>query len=473
MQSLIKEIQIPGLTPQRALSALRGARPTYTPCFLLESATPDNKQGQYSYLGINPFHTYQSSGENPLPALKKLIHKFWPKSKSSLSTINDPKKTTDLKTYRPKDLQTQKNLPFTSGPVGYFSYEMLHHLESVPHAKLNDLNMADAYFLFFDTVIVFDHSNTKTYISLTRCSNKAEAEMKAALLIDQLSSEILGDQKTIAAEQSLVSLTPNMSRKHFEDIVKKSKDYIRDGDTYQVNLSQRFSTSFTLDPFELYQALAAINPSPFGGFIDFGDMQIVSSSPERLLQLAGRQVQTRPIAGTSTPDKQHELRLSEKDRAEHIMLVDLERNDLGRICEYGTVRVNELMTCEHYSHVSHIVSNIKGILQEGKNWSDVVTACFPGGTITGTPKVRTMEIISELEPTARGAYTGSMGFIDYRGGMDLNIIIRSLIIQDQKAHFQVGAGIVADSDPGAEYEETLHKGQALRLALEKCYGLSS
>ncbi|MFH1429349.1 MAG: anthranilate synthase component I family protein [Candidatus Margulisiibacteriota bacterium] len=256
-------------------------------------------------------------------------------------------------------------------------------------------------------------------------------------------------------------------------MVEKSKDYIRAGDTYQVNVSQRFSTPFDGDPFRLYQILTEINPSPFGGYLDFGDLQIVSCSPERLLELRGQKVETRPIAGTSTPDKHGELHLSEKDRAEHIMLVDLERNDLGRICEYGSVKVNELMTIEPYSHVSHIVSNVQGKLCADKNWRDVVSACFPGGTITGTPKVRTMEIISELEPTARGAYTGSMGYVDYRGDMDLNIIIRSFIIKDRQAYFQVGAGVVADSVPAAEYEETLHKAEALRLALETYYAVPS
>ena len=256
-----------------------------------------------------------------------------------------------------------------------------------------------------------------------------------------------------------------MTPSDFLSIVQRAKDYIKAGDTYQVNLSQRFTTPFTGDPFQLYETLTEINPSPFGGFLDFGDLQIVSCSPERLLELRGREVQTRPIAGTGTVEQGHSLHLSEKDRAEHIMLVDLERNDLGRICEYGSVQVNELMTVEPYSHVSHIVSNVRGLLKKGLSWSDVLKACFPGGTITGTPKVRTMEIISELEPTARGPYTGSMGYINSNGDMDLNIIIRSFVIKDNIAYLQVGAGIVADSDPQKEYEETMHKAEALRLAI--------
>jgi anthranilate/para-aminobenzoate synthase component I len=271
-----------------------------------------------------------------------------------------------------------------------------------------------------------------------------------------------------------IELTPNLTQTAFEEMVRQCKEYIMAGDIYQANLSQRLSAAIsTLDPLRLYAILREINPSPFAAFLDFGDVQMVGSSPERLVSLREGVAETRPIAGTrkrgtSNEEMQElsaELLMNEKERAEHIMLLDLERNDLGRVCDYGTVDINELMVVEEYSHVIHIVSNIRGSMSKGKDCFDLVRAMFPGGTITGVPKVRCMEIIDELEPVARGPYTGSLGYISNAGDMDLNIIIRTLVIKDGMAHIQVGAGIVADSDPTREYFETLQKAEALRKAL--------
>ncbi len=257
-------------------------------------------------------------------------------------------------------------------------------------------------------------------------------------------------------------------------MVEKAKEYIKSGDIYQANLSQRFEVEAKdINVFLLYQRLRKINPSPFACFFDFPDVKIVSSSPERLIKLYGRIIETRPIAGTRPRGKdgiddkemEKELILNEKERAEHIMLVDLERNDIGRVCEYGSVKVDEFMVLERYSHVIHIVSNIKGRLQKGQDAFDCIRACFPGGTITGVPKVRCMEIIDELEKHRRGPYTGSAGYISFNGDMDLNILIRTFVLKNNNLYFHVGGGIVADSVPEMEYQETLHKAEALFQAI--------
>jgi anthranilate/para-aminobenzoate synthase component I len=266
-----------------------------------------------------------------------------------------------------------------------------------------------------------------------------------------------------------------MGKTEYMNIVRKAKEYIRAGDIFQANLSQRVSSKIgDADPWHIYKILSNINPSPFAAYMDMGDYFIASSSPERLVKVSGNEVETRPIAGTrprgadAEGDKlmRNDLLLNEKERAEHLMLIDLERNDLGKISDYSTVKVDELMITEEYSHVIHIVSNIKGTLAEGKDCFDAIRATFPGGTITGVPKVRCMEIIDELEPVTRGPYTGSLGYIDFNGDMDLNIIIRTFVIKDGKAYVQAGAGIVADSDPEREYYETLKKAEALIKTLE-------
>jgi len=272
-----------------------------------------------------------------------------------------------------------------------------------------------------------------------------------------------------------IEVIHEMPKQDYVDIVRKAKEYIAAGDIFQANLSQRVSADIMRkSPWNLYRILRSINPSPFAAYIDCGDYQIVSSSPERLIRIRDRIIETRPIAGTRPRgrDKKEdalmrsELLLNEKERAEHIMLIDLERNDLGRVSAYGTVSVDELMITEDYSHVIHIVSNITGTLAHEKDCFDAIRALFPGGTITGVPKVRCMEIIDELEPLRRGPYTGAIGYVGFSGTMDFNIIIRTFVIKNETAYVQAGAGIVADSEPEREYLETLKKAEALIKALE-------
>jgi aminodeoxychorismate synthase component I len=381
--------------------------------------------------------------------------------------------------------------PFTGGAVGFFSYEFVHQFEKLPRNAQDDLGIPEACFLFVDLVVAFDHIANKVWLIVNpgareqemgfrkpepdqwgRLYDEAVERLKA--FADKLSEK--SDRPTIAGGRAPLRLEPYLTQDRFESMVLRCKEYIAAGDIYQANLSQRFSApAGGFDPLRLYEVLREVNPSPFAAYAEFGDLTIVSSSPERLVRLHGRVADTRPIAGTRRRGRDFdetaaltiELLTNEKERAEHIMLLDLERNDLGKVCSYGTVVVDELMVVEDYSHVIHIVSNVRGELAPGKDGFDLIRAVFPGGTITGVPKVRCMEIIDELEPVARGPYTGSLGYIANTGDLDLNIIIRTFVVKADAAYVQTGAGIVADSDPLREYAETLEKAEGLAKALEK------
>jgi len=360
------------------------------------------------------------------------------------------------------------------GWVGYIGYETGMFFESLSSIKPDDLDLPDCYFMRVTRLFVYDHKTQllKYIISENNTVNKTGYNN----LVKEIDS-ILKNSQTILPEENGAAKPPssthrlraNMTASAYKERVTKAKSYIREGDIYQANLSQRFETDFDGDPFALYQNLQKVNPSPFSGYLKFGDLVLVSSSPERLVKVEGNRIETRPIAGTrprgftSEADQSltRELLLNEKERAEHLMLVDLERNDLGRICEMGSVEVTDLMFLEQYSHVSHIVSNIIGNLKPGTTVKDILKAVFPGGTITGCPKIRCMEIINELEPVKRGPYSGSFGYIGFSRQMDFNIIIRTIVLKSGKAYFHVGAGIVADSDPESEYQETLHKAAAM------------
>lgn len=351
-----------------------------------------------------------------------------------------------------------------------------------------------------DRVVAFDHEEKRTWIIVSPGARDTQlgyrdigqidfnrAYDEAREILQETERRIGGRERkgsppsapSVWRSSPSPSLRYEMSRERYMDIVRKAKEYIAAGDIFQANLSQRISSPIgDREPWEIYKVLRAINPSPFAAYADFGEYQVVSSSPERLVKVTDRTIETRPIAGTRPRGRdgsedeamRSELLLHPKERAEHIMLIDLERNDIGRVSEYGSVAVDELMITEDYSHVIHIVSNVKGILQEGKTCFDVIRAAFPGGTITGVPKVRCMEIIDELEPVVRGPYTGSLGYLGFSGNMDLNIIIRTFTIKDGTAYVQAGAGIVADSDPEREYYETLKKAEALVRTLEAPHG---
>jgi len=370
--------------------------------------------------------------------------------------------------------------------MGYFSYDMGRFFEKLPDETVDDLQVPECYFMFVNKVICFDHFDRTMKIIVTVSpqdySSADEAYSRAVEDIRSILSTIRNNKpgKEIIikdidrALQFKFNPDCNVTKEQFEEMVEKCKEYIRAGDIFQANLSLRLSKETSLDPFFLYKVLRQINPSPYMSFINFEDMNIVSSSPELLVRVNGDLAETRPIAGTRKrgSNREEDLALArelvsnEKERAEHVMLVDLERNDLGRVCRYGTVEVNELMVIEEYSHVMHIVSNVRGRLAEGKNRFDLFKACFPGGTITGAPKIRSMEIIEELEPTRRGPYTGSIGFLGYTGEMEMNIVIRTILMKEGRAYVQAGAGIVADSAPEREYFESMKKAEALLRALE-------
>ncbi len=433
--------------------------------FLLESVEGGERVGRYSFLGARPrlVVTYEGGRvragdrEQPgplLPRLRELLRPYRP--------VRDP------------------GLPrFTGGLVGYLGYDLVRDWERLPHRPPDDLGIPTAELGLYDTVVCFDHVRRRMrVVACAFAEEGAEAAYRAAR---ERIEELLGRlQRPLdlprGAPASLAGpVRSNMTREAFLQGVVRCKQYIRAGDIFQVILSQRFSAPVRgLDPFRLYRAVRVINPSPFLFYLDFPGVRLAGSSPELLVRLEDGQVWMRPIAGTRprgrSPEedlaREAELRASEKERAEHVMLVDLARNDLGRVCRYGTVQATELMVVERYSHVMHMVSTVRGEVAPGRDAFHVLEAVFPHGTVTGAPKVRAMEIIDELEPVARGPYAGAVGYVGFDGAMDTCITIRTLVIKGGVAHVQAGAGIVADSEPEAEYEETVNKAQALLRAVE-------
>jgi para-aminobenzoate synthetase component 1 len=448
--------------------------------FLFESAKGPATIARYSFIGIEPYLSFRVkngeigisfggkktvSSRHPLQRLRELVGGYKQKAAEGLP-------------------------PFQGGAAGMLSYDFVHYFERLPAHAVDDLNIPDAHFFMFDRVIAFDHREKKCWIIVCPAARKtvlgysgidgrSEGHVREAWDdLDRIHQKVLGSGREVPQERRLpgrIEVLHETGKERYMAMVRRAKEYIAAGDIFQANLSLRVAAEIgDRDPWHIYETLRKINPSPFAAFVDFGDYQIASSSPERLVRVMGRKVDTRPIAGTRPRGKntgedeemRSELLLSEKERAEHIMLIDLERNDLGRVSDYGTVAVDELMVTEDYSHVIHIVSNVKGRLAEGKDCFSVIEAAFPGGTITGVPKVRCMEIIDEIEPTRRGPYTGSLGYIGFNGCMDLNIIIRTFLLRKGRAYIQAGAGIVADSDPEREYYESLKKAEALIRTLE-------
>jgi para-aminobenzoate synthetase component 1 len=366
--------------------------------------------------------------------------------------------------------------------VGYLSYDLGHFIERLPSKAVADLQLPECYLGFYDAVAIFDHLEGRAYIASTGFPERGSGwQKRAGLRLEEL-KRMLADAHTLKeleAKQfdqparSKVNLRSNFTHEGYLEAVRKARDYIIAGDIFQVNLSQRFEAEMPLPPYELYQRLRKINPAPFASYLNFDGVAVISASPERFLLLRGDRVETRPIKGTRPRGKDpagdealaRELVNSFKDKAEHVMIVDLERNDIGRVCRFGTVRVSELMALEKYATVFHLTSTVEGRLRPGKNAIDLLKATFPGGSISGAPKVRAMEIIDELEPTRRSVYTGSIGYIGFHGGLDLNIVIRTILVKNGKAYFQVGGAVVYDSDPEAEYVETLDKARALIQAL--------
>jgi len=451
---------------------------TQRPSFLFESGNGRAPMGRYSFFASDPYqvlsgkadrcvrrttHNHEESCPAPFQYLAQLIGNSY--------------------IARPPDVP-----PFFGGAIGYFSYDLVRQFETLPSTALDDFATPDLEFAFFDLVAAIDHELGRLVIMFCPPLDRFLGEPREKLFregCDRLAAleARLSSPTTVGTEHDALgrlTFSPEQQQSSYMDRVRRCQDYIAAGDIYQANLSHRFAvTCAALPPrSELradllaYGRVRTLNPSPFSGLLRFDQTSLISSSPERLIRLDGRRADTRPIAGTRPRGENaaadqllaEELRSNEKECAEHVMLVDLERNDLGRVCDFGSVQVNELMTLEQYSHVSHLVSHVTGILRNSATGFDLLRAVFPGGTITGVPKIRCMEIIEELEPIRRGPYTGSMGYISWSGDLDFNILIRTLVMRNGRGYLQVGAGIVADSEPAHEYEETIHKAQAFLSA---------
>ncbi len=376
--------------------------------------------------------------------------------------------------------------PLIAGAIGYFSYDMVRLIERLPKELRDELGLFDAVLMFYHGLIAFDHVQHRLWVvrnvftegktSLREKYDAAVAEIQRTrkLLEQPVPSE---ERKKSPKKTAAPRVTSNFKKSAYLGVVQKAKEYIRAGDIFQVVISQRFSAKTKAEPFQIYRELRAVNPSPYLFFLQLNEVSVVGSSPEMLVKVQGRDVFYRPIAGTRWRGKdeaedarlEKEMLADEKERAEHIMLVDLGRNDLGRVCDYGTVRVEKLMTVERYSHVMHLVSSLHGKLRPDVDCFDALMACFPAGTVSGAPKVRAMEIIEELEKTRRGIYAGGILYLDFAGNLDSCIALRTMVIKNGVAHIQAGGGIVADSTPVGEYNESVNKSKALLRALEAAH----
>ncbi|MBM6616082.1 aminodeoxychorismate synthase, component I [Bacillus suaedaesalsae] len=433
----------------------------YTHAALLESG----RGGKYSIMGFEPVAIM--NGKN---------NKLHITMNENTTTIEGNPLHEMGKWMEQFQIEQNPELPdFQSGAIGFISYDYARYIEKLPSISEDDLNTPDLYFMIFDEVFIYEHENEALYI--VTCMDEDLGKV-AHHRLNQLKDQWLQADDPNHSEHAQKSiqndLHVSLTDEEFKNAVNKVQEYISQGDIFQVNLSVRQSQKLHVEPIDVYSSLRDINPSPYMAYIHTPDFQIVSGSPELLVKKSGKVLSTRPIAGTRSrgineeEDEKlaKELIENEKERAEHVMLVDLERNDLGKVCKYGTVEVDEFMVIERYSHVMHIVSNVKGELADQYDAYDVIDAVFPGGTITGAPKVRTMEIIEELEPVRRGIYTGSIGWIGYNGDMELNITIRTMMVSNDQAYIQAGAGVVIDSNPSYEYKESLKKAKALWRAKE-------
>ena len=442
--------------------------------FLLESIEGSERWARYSFLGTRPYRIFKSKGsqveilengrgkkftaDRPLDILKKLLAEY-----RSVAVAGVP--------------------PFFGGALGYVAYDAVEQFHNIPLPKKNPLGLPEMFFIFVQTIVAFDNlKHTIKVIDNVRLNpgvDLRQAYRDAAARIGRLVASL--KKKPAQIESRDLGMKPkkrkvrsNLSSKAYKSAVERAKQYIRAGDIIQAVLCQRLETRTRAEPFEIYRALRFINPSPYMFYLELESLRLIGSSPETMVRLTGDTIELRPIAGTrrrgSTSDEEKaleaDLLADPKEKAEHIMLVDLGRNDVGRVAEVGTVEVNELMVIERYSHVIHIVSNVRGKLMPGKSPVDVFVSCFPAGTVSGAPKIRAMQIISELENERRGTYAGAIGYFSFNGNLDTCIVIRTILMQGQNAYIHAGAGIVADSDPESEYRETLNKASAMLRAIE-------
>lgn len=444
----IKEVEI-NFNPLEVYNIFKNEQNT----ILLDSSNKDEVLSKFSFIGINPFKIFESKGRKvfiddievngePFDVLDKLIKEYY-NNESSYS-----------------------NIPLLSGAMGYISYDACRILEDIPNTSAEDFNISYMKFIFYNNIIIFDLVNNKQFITSL---NGKEDEIKYILNIIN-KCEYIKDVKVGEVGNKFIS---NFNKEGYKDSIRKLKQYIVNGDVYIANMTQRFYTETDEDSFEIYKKLRSINKAPFSAFLNFDDFQVISSSPERFIEINNKKVITRPIKGTrprgqnKEEDLKNSLELlnSEKDKAELLMVVDLERNDLSKVCKPHSVKVTELFKLEKYATVFHLVSTVEGELKDNISSVKCIKECFPGGSITGTPKIRAMEIIEELEKLKRNIYTGVIGYFDFRGNADFNIAIRTIVKKDNKAYFGVGGGITYDSNEEDEYNETLDKAKALMRVL--------
>lgn len=466
-----KEIPADLETPLSAFRKIDDNKNSY----LLESVEGGEKIGRYSILGSDPAVIIEAKG-NRLSIKEKGREK-------KLLNVRDPIDEIESFMKQFKYVKLSYLPRFCGGLVGYIGYDIIRFIEKIPDTCKDDLNISDIKFLLTDTIIIFDHvKNSILIISNAHIKGNSKPAIlksykEAALKIDKISRklrkplelEIPNFNKNIAVKE----FKSNLKKKEFKASVKIAKDYIKKGDIIQVVLAQRFEKYYNKEPLNIYQALRFINPSPYMFYLNFGDIKLIGSSPEIMVRCEDRLAQIRPIAGTrrrGRDDKEDKILEKEllndpKEMAEHIMLVDLGRNDLGRVCEPKTIYVPEFMTIERYSHVMHIVSDCVGVLSKDKSVYDLLKASFPAGTVAGAPKIRAMEIIDELEKSKRGPYAGCVGYLSFSGNLDTCITIRTVLLKGDKAYVQAGAGIVADSDPEKEYQETVNKAKGMLKAI--------
>jgi para-aminobenzoate synthetase component 1 len=423
-------------------------------CILLDSARDEETLGRYSFIGVNCFLTFKSKngicymGEkvytgDTFEELNKIIEKY--------------------------SVENNTALPFVSGGIGYFSYDLAREIEELPSIAKEDIDIPHCYYNFYDNIIILDNFEKNVYVSALGVLKPQEDSIH-----DIVECIEKGKKVTYEKVGNITNkFTSGFEKSHYLQTVSKVRAYIKSGDIYITNLTQRFSCNTSKSAYEIYKALRHTNPAPFAAFMNFEDFNIICSSPERFLSIKHRRVETRPIKGTMPRGQSVEEDLknknilinSEKDKAELLMVVDLERNDLSKVCKANSVKVTELFKLEEYSTVFHLVSTVVGELKDTISPLQCIKACFPGGSITGTPKIRSMEIIEELEPVRRNIYTGALGYLGFEGNIDLNIVIRTILVKDNKAYFGVGGGVTWDSKEELEYDETLDKAKALMRVL--------
>ena len=464
-------------TPVSAFLKLRAGEPQGAPCFLLESAE-QGQVGRYSFVGFQPRSVLrwqdgvlsEWSGEDAAPASPPRETREAPDPYAAVSE--------QLSRYR---LAPVDGLPpFAGGAVGFFGYDLVRTVEPLGEPNPDPLGLPDMALMITDVLLVFDHLRHE--LTIMSCAFAEDeggvdaAYARAAETIAEVRDRLRGAVPSPASPtvSEAPSFASNMEREEFEAAVSRIVEYVHAGDAFQVVPSQRFSAPSPVEAFSVYRGLRAVNPSPYMYFLEFGDFQIAGASPEPLVKVSDRRVETRPIAGTCPrgANEEEDRRLAErlvndaKERAEHVMLVDLGRNDLGRVCEYGSVKVDELMVVETYSHVLHIVSQVSGTLREGIGAMDVLRSALPAGTLSGAPKVRAMQIIDELEPIKRCSYGGAIGYLSWSGDLDTAIHIRTVVAKDGQLHVQAGGGTVADAKPAYEYNESVNKAKAVFRAVE-------